>query len=805
MTDSQNPNPLSEDEARQLAEHLSFVTQAGLPMAPALRAAAAELPNRRLAGASKCSLTIWTPARPWTTFSNPTRALLPQYMRRLIETGCRTGNLPEVLVEIVEIDRRSAELKRSMRLALAYPLLLIILWVGVVVFLITNVVPALGKLFDDFKTSLPWSTHLLVQISGPHFFTVIAFLLAAVPMIIIALKISLRPLGWHRLLIELPLYGPTLLWRGVANWSRLLALLVKQDVPLPDATRFAAEGIYSPVVSVDGLRISKMVAGGRKLTDAISTVRDLPASLLPIVRWGEDHNALPDALDSAADMFENRVNMRAVLLQSILPSLIFILAAAGALWIVNAMIAPLTKLITDLSGVYYRNGTNQSGLLWLNGSAQHASQIVLAMSVVWLVLILLVGFNRSPLSVFLSRLFGGSGNPARSGLRAQLRTLFRSLLWILTFVLLLVFMVGTSGPWGFLLWLATIVIAVSLRARYGQMERRALLWLLAVAVEKGFPLPEAAQAFADERYDRLGVQAHRLAIAISQGLPLDRALAVTNIRLPNDALVAVRTGSVAGGLAPLLKNAARHAAAIDAAVQSAIGRIIYLMLFILFTSFVITFIQLKIIPAFQKIFADFHQRLPPVSLAMLRVFYVPLHFPVFMAFLASLFTAIILCFLYTLARYMGLLRWDPPVVRQLSLPLDQSLILRSLAESVDSSRTLDTALWTLAKSYPKGYIRRRLRDAAQRTDSGSSWVDSLQSNNLLTTADAGVLHAAERVGNLSWAMNNTADRLVRRFTTRLLGLMSITFPVILIAFGAVVFLIAVGIIYPLAQLILHLA
>src|SRR5262249_1570555 len=109
------------------------------------------------------------------------------------------------------------------------------------------------------------------------------------------------------------------------------------------------------------------------------------------------------------------------------------------------------------------------------------------------------------------------------------------------------------------------------------------------------------------------------------------------------------------------------------------------------------------------------------------------------------------------------------------------------------------------KQYPKAHIRRRLRRAAERTAEGTHWCDALQSSGLITDPDAGVLKAAERVGNLPWAMNNTADRLVRRFTTRMLGTMSVSFSLVLLAFGAVVLLIAVGLIFPLAQLILHLA
>ena len=370
--------------------------------------------------------------------------------------------------------------------------------------------------------------------------TTAAFLLAAVPMFLVGLKVSLRPLGWQRMLIELPLYGPTLLWRGVANWSRLLGLLVKHGVPLPEATKLASEGIYSPVVAVDGMRVSKMVAGGRTMAEAMSSVRNLPASMVPLVRWGETHNSLPEALDSVADMFENRVQMRALLLQSILPPLALIWAAAAAMWIVNAMMMPLFKLITDLSGSGRRStGFSGSSLRWEDIEGMTLN-VVIAMAVAWLVLMLLVGFNHSPLGFLLGRLTGTTGRRARSGFRANVRMFLQYITWILTFVLLFVLMVLAAGIWGIVLWFATVIVVIAVRVRYWQMERRVLVWLLGVATEKQIPLPEAAQAFADERMDKLGVRAHRLAIALNQGLPLDKAIAATEIRLPNDALVAVR-------------------------------------------------------------------------------------------------------------------------------------------------------------------------------------------------------------------------------------------------------------------------
>ena len=360
MSQSELPKPLSEEEARQLAEHLAVLTKSGLPLSPALRAAAAEIPNRRLSLAMSILAKEMEAGKSLDQVLAANPRLLPPHMQRLIETGVRSGNLPDVLVRLVDLDRTSADLRRSIRGAVAYPLLLITLWLMLVAFLALYVMPDLGKVYHDFHTNLPLPTVWLMKLSGDWPWRAFAFFLAAVPMIIVGLRVSLRPLGWQRLLTHIPLIGRTLLWRGVANWSRLLSLLLRQQIPLPEATKLAADGAYAPIMSVQGFRLTRMVESGRKLSDSLANIRSLPASLAPIVRWGEDHGALPEALETAADMFESRVQMRATLLQSILPPAVFVFIALGALGLANAIIMPMVGLMWNLTGLSWRRRRIQS-------------------------------------------------------------------------------------------------------------------------------------------------------------------------------------------------------------------------------------------------------------------------------------------------------------------------------------------------------------------------------------------------------------------------------------------------------------
>ena len=93
--------------------------------------------------------------------------------------------------------------------------------------------------------------------------------------------------SWQRLLATLPVMGPIWHWSGLMEWSSLLGVLIRYQVPLPLALRLAAEGVSNPNVGQISLSLAEGVAHGRSLAEMMSDRRDVPASLVPLVRWGE--------------------------------------------------------------------------------------------------------------------------------------------------------------------------------------------------------------------------------------------------------------------------------------------------------------------------------------------------------------------------------------------------------------------------------------------------------------------------------------------------------------------------------------
>ncbi len=366
--------------------------------------------------------------------------------------------------------------------------------------------------------------------------------------------------------------------------------------------------------------------------------------------------------------------------------------------------------------------------------------------------------------------------------------------WILLLSGTLGVVAGVSGP------LAPLPLLAAFFAGFGYFkyvtaERRALLWALAVAAEKEIPLEHAARAFADERAVQVGIRVSRLADLLESGVPLPTALVLTRNPLPADALLAARLGLATGRLGPALRMSIRHGDFFDRMIREVLGRFIYLVGVLLAGSLVLLFTMLKIVPVFAKMFQEFELELPALTKLNIAVadnaaYGLPLVCPV-----------VLILMLVVISYWARWSRYELPGFNWIWLRSDAALVMRALALTVQLGQDLGPALRLLAQQYPRPSVGKRLEQAAERVEQGTHWCDALRSVRLLTFADVAVLKAAERVGNLAWALEEMSEGSLRRWALRWRILINVAFPFLILALGLVVMFIVVGLFIPLVSMI----
>jgi type II secretory pathway component PulF len=311
---------------------------------------AAEIPSRRVARLLRRIAADLEGGVPLAVALESQGSRFPSHLRGLILAGVQTGRLAETFEEFVAIQRSRIELRHRLWTMLIYPMILLAMVLGLYVFASVFLVQGMVKVFRDFGTELPALTQLMIRLTSP---AAVLFVLSLVVWLIAGtmLVAALRPrFAWpQRLCYAVPVLGPLWRWSRLAEFSRLMSLLLDQQVPLPKSLRLAADGLGDAWLAAGCRELARMVENGRDLSGSLVRVRQFPASLRPLVRWGQETPNLAQAFRSAAEMFAGRVHVQSTFLDAILlPSFLVIVFASVGLFIVSFMI-PLIALIQKLS------------------------------------------------------------------------------------------------------------------------------------------------------------------------------------------------------------------------------------------------------------------------------------------------------------------------------------------------------------------------------------------------------------------------------------------------------------------------
>ncbi|MBC8356243.1 MAG: type II secretion system F family protein [Planctomycetes bacterium] len=339
---------LTTEESHEVTSRLSQLTDSSLPLASGLRAAADECGSRRVAAAMHQIAARVENGESLEEVVADSSKMFPPHVSGLVLAATKTGKLGAALSELLEHQRSVRSLRRSIRRGFAYPTFVACLAVLVLLFALFGISDTYIRLFDEFGLQLPLSTRLLIW--WRDYGVALASSCAAGGVVLaMLLRLVLPSASWSRIVVGVPIIGPLAYWTGLAEWCSLLSVLVKNQIALPQALRLSAAGIKNAYVGRISMELAELAAEGHSLSELLSTSPQLPVSLVPLVRWGERVGLLHEAFGTARELFDRRVKVRALMLQSILPPILFILVACSVGMVIGALFAPLTSMISQLS------------------------------------------------------------------------------------------------------------------------------------------------------------------------------------------------------------------------------------------------------------------------------------------------------------------------------------------------------------------------------------------------------------------------------------------------------------------------
>jgi type IV pilus assembly protein PilC len=339
---------LSAREGWLLGQEIASLAQASLPLAEGLRVAAAETPSRRLADAMRSLAAKLERGAPLDEVLQQYSTRLPKHFLALVAAGLRTGTLTSVLQDFVEQQRRADDEWHAVRRALAYPIVILVLAAVLFVFVTLLIVPQVALVLYEFQVELPISTRFMFWMSREG----LAWLAVGV-VLVLGMLLLFRwlngPRVLHSLLGGIPILGT--MWR-LGSWSgfsRLMALLLEHGVPLPDALRLTSDAVRDERLGRATRLLAERCGQGIRMAEALGGLSAFPATLRPVIQWGEERSALAAAFRAAAEMFSARLELQSQLVRIVAPPLTFLVVAAVVLYTVGALFGPFIRFIQMLS------------------------------------------------------------------------------------------------------------------------------------------------------------------------------------------------------------------------------------------------------------------------------------------------------------------------------------------------------------------------------------------------------------------------------------------------------------------------
>jgi general secretion pathway protein F len=265
-----------------------------------------------------------------------------------VTAGEKSGALDSILRYQADLLESRASVRGKIRAALVYPAVMSVVSLGVLVFLVTFVVPMVTKIFDRMNQKLPLITQALMSVTSfvNSYFPVFLPLAAGIAFLLVY-GIKKTPRGnqiWDNLVLRLPLTGNLYQMILVGRFAKILGTLLKSGVHMLQSLVVVSSTMKNSIVSAEVRQMSKMVERGADLSNALRETNTFPSYVADMVSVGESSGSIEEMLSNVAEYYETAANQKIVALTSIIEPLIIVILGAVVAVILVSIMLPLFEM-----------------------------------------------------------------------------------------------------------------------------------------------------------------------------------------------------------------------------------------------------------------------------------------------------------------------------------------------------------------------------------------------------------------------------------------------------------------------------
>lgn len=335
------------------ARQLSTLINAGLPLVQSLRNVSGQTQNKNLQVIINQVITDVESGSAFSAALGKFPLTFDAVFVNLVAAGEVSGTLDKSLARLADQSEKDADIISKVRGAMVYPLIVLAVMVGVIIFMVVKVVPSVQVVYEGISNAqLPLITRLLVAVA--HITVKFWWL----ELIFLGLVVFFggrwaRTLGGKSIIDRAKMtiwpIGPLFMKVYMARFCRIGSTLVASGVPLIQMLEITGKAINNVHVNDSILKAADKVKGGKSLSDSLTG----DPSFLPLVpdmlHIGEQSGSMEEMLGKAADYYEKEVDNQIRTISTTIEPVLMLLMGVVALIVVAAVLLPIYGLVGKIN------------------------------------------------------------------------------------------------------------------------------------------------------------------------------------------------------------------------------------------------------------------------------------------------------------------------------------------------------------------------------------------------------------------------------------------------------------------------
>jgi len=277
----------------------------------------------------------------------------------MVKAGEAGGVLETVLNRLAEFSEKAQRLKRKVKSAMTYPIVVLSIAGLVVVFLLTFVIPRFQTMFEEQKRELPFITQTLINLSNgvkgfimlKNPLVTLAGIIVIVALVILWKLFKRSPVGSYSIdafVIRAPMVGNLVRKTIIARFTRTLGTLISSGVPILQALDIVRDAVGNAVVSKAISKVHASIKEGQSVVGPLRQSGIFDAMVVGMIDVGEETGTLAEMMLRVSDTYDEEVDVAVDGLTSLLEPLLIVFLALIVGTIVIAMFLPLLSLMRGM-------------------------------------------------------------------------------------------------------------------------------------------------------------------------------------------------------------------------------------------------------------------------------------------------------------------------------------------------------------------------------------------------------------------------------------------------------------------------